>query len=272
MSEVARRSTSRKTPVARRGQRGFTLIEMSIVLTIIGLIVGGILKGQELINNARIKSQVAQIDNIKSAVLTFQDRYSYLPGDYPTAGSFGFTSGSTTNGNADGAIDAGNTSTPYIADNVTVVNTESEMVWPELTAANLLAGYITTAASPLLSATTANTADYLPGKISGTYLWLGTFQTSVPTAANANTNATQINLAVRLQGQNQGAAPTSGIKGLDMFGIDTKYDDGLPYSGSIIVTANSTTTNCVTAQNATGTYNSAPTGADLGCIPLFGVQ
>src|ERR1043165_1985480 len=66
-------------------QRGFTLIEMSIVLVIIGLIVGGILKGQELIESARQKNVISQIDMIKSGVTTFTDRFKGYPGDYSRA-------------------------------------------------------------------------------------------------------------------------------------------------------------------------------------------
>lgn len=65
-----------------RDQRGFTLIEMSIVLVIIGLIVGGILKGQEVIESARQKNTAAMVDQIKAAHNTFVDRYRSLPGDF----------------------------------------------------------------------------------------------------------------------------------------------------------------------------------------------
>src|SRR5262245_53419986 len=62
-------------------QRGFTLIEMSIVLVIIVLIVGGILKGHELIESSRQKNLVSQIDRIRSGTTAFVDRYKSLPGD-----------------------------------------------------------------------------------------------------------------------------------------------------------------------------------------------
>jgi prepilin-type N-terminal cleavage/methylation domain-containing protein len=66
-------------------QKGFTLIEIAIVLVIIGLLLGGVLKGQELITAARVRNIAAQMDGVKIAYLGFQDRYRVLPGDMTTA-------------------------------------------------------------------------------------------------------------------------------------------------------------------------------------------
>lgn len=62
-------------------QAGFTLVELAIVMIIIGLLIGGILKGQELIANAQTTATVAQIKGIDGALSTFRDKYSALPGD-----------------------------------------------------------------------------------------------------------------------------------------------------------------------------------------------
>lgn len=66
-------------------QKGFTLIEIAIVLVIIGLLLGGVLKGQELINTARVRSLSNNIDGITSAWFSFSDRYRAFPGDYSQA-------------------------------------------------------------------------------------------------------------------------------------------------------------------------------------------
>lgn len=66
-------------------QSGFTLIEIAIVLVIIGLLLGGVLKGQELINTARVRSLNNNIDGITSAWFSFSDRYRAFPGDYAQA-------------------------------------------------------------------------------------------------------------------------------------------------------------------------------------------
>ena len=62
-------------------QSGFTLVEIAIVLVIIGLLLGGVLKGQELINSAKIKNLINDLNGLSTAVYAYQDRYRALPGD-----------------------------------------------------------------------------------------------------------------------------------------------------------------------------------------------
>jgi prepilin-type N-terminal cleavage/methylation domain-containing protein len=62
-------------------QRGFTLVEIAIVLVIIGLLIGGILRGQELISSARVRNIVSQQTSIQAAFFGFLDRYKAMPGD-----------------------------------------------------------------------------------------------------------------------------------------------------------------------------------------------
>jgi prepilin-type N-terminal cleavage/methylation domain-containing protein len=69
-----------QAPFQRR-QAGFTLIEIAIVLVIIGLLLGGILKGQELINSARVKNLATDFRNIPAFIYGYQDKFRALPGD-----------------------------------------------------------------------------------------------------------------------------------------------------------------------------------------------
>jgi prepilin-type N-terminal cleavage/methylation domain-containing protein len=68
----------------RSKQSGFTLIEIAIVLVIIGLLLGGVLKGQELINSAKVKNMAVDFRNIPLFIYGYQDKYRALPGDHAT--------------------------------------------------------------------------------------------------------------------------------------------------------------------------------------------
>ena len=70
-----------------KSQKGFTLVEIAIVLVIIGLLLGGILKGQEMITQAKIKNVIADITGVSAAMYGYQDRYRALPGDDRNAGT-----------------------------------------------------------------------------------------------------------------------------------------------------------------------------------------
>jgi prepilin-type N-terminal cleavage/methylation domain-containing protein len=67
----------------KTAQKGFTLVEIAIVLVIIGLLLGGILKGQEMITQAKIKNVIADFSGISAAYYGYQDRYRSIPGDDP---------------------------------------------------------------------------------------------------------------------------------------------------------------------------------------------
>src|SRR5436190_23947219 len=80
------RAPSRPEPtMTRRLRSGFTLIEVAIVLVIIGLLVAGIIKGQELMTGARVRNVIQQHDGARAAFLGFMDRYRQPPGDFALA-------------------------------------------------------------------------------------------------------------------------------------------------------------------------------------------
>jgi prepilin-type N-terminal cleavage/methylation domain-containing protein len=76
-----------KTHSGKAAQGGFTLVEIAIVLVIIGLLLGGILKGQEMITQAKIKNVVNDFNGMAAAVYSYQDRYRALAGDDLQAGT-----------------------------------------------------------------------------------------------------------------------------------------------------------------------------------------
>lgn len=118
-------------------QSGFTLIELAIVLVIIGLLLGGVLKGQELLVQGRIKNVIADLNGISAAVYGYQDRYHALPGDDIGAGRW---AGAVA---ANAAVNGGNgqlTGT-YNAVNAVPTNAqETNLFWDHLRRAGFVAG------------------------------------------------------------------------------------------------------------------------------------
>jgi prepilin-type N-terminal cleavage/methylation domain-containing protein len=119
-------------------QSGFTLVEIAIVLVIIGLLLGGVLKGQELITQAKIKNVANDLNGMTAAIYAYQDRYKRLPGDDPSATRWPLTATlPTTVGN--NAVSGAYSST---------TNTdESRLFWAELRLAGFIAGATDTLAN-----------------------------------------------------------------------------------------------------------------------------
>src|SRR6267378_3615142 len=87
-----------------RRQQGFTLVEIAIVLVIIGLLLGGILKGQEMITQAKIKNVIADFSGVSAAYHGYQDRYRAIPGDDPNAGTRWTTAPAAQPGDGNGVV------------------------------------------------------------------------------------------------------------------------------------------------------------------------
>ncbi len=88
----------------RTSKAGFTLVEIAIVMVIIGLLIGGVLKGQAMIQNAKVKRVAKQADELRAAVMSFYDKYGMYPGDENIAA---IPPGADGEGNGTGQINAG---------------------------------------------------------------------------------------------------------------------------------------------------------------------
>jgi prepilin-type N-terminal cleavage/methylation domain-containing protein len=194
----------------KNNQSGFTLIEIAIVLVIIGLLLGGVLKGQELINSAKVKNLATDFRNIPVFIYGYQDKFKSLPGDDGNAPAhLGVASSVAPAGNNDGIIggrwdDAANS------------GTEAYNFWAHVRLAGLTSG-----------STILNAADYLPVNAVGGFIGI---QSGTSTAASAPLQ----------DSTNKPIAGTYIICSPNILGkfakqLDIQLDDGNTATGSMLV-------------------------------------
>ncbi len=206
----------------RRGESGFTLVELAIVMIIIGLLIGGILKGQELVANAQVTATVAQIKGLDGALSTFRDKYSSLPGDMlsPTTRLRDCTTAPCNDaGDNNGRID-----TPALGA-VPVLTSEGAVAFVHMAASDLISGVAITGGALTFGS-------YLPEAEIGGGFWLG--YTPDGTASGGITGMRPGHYLVMngLVGA-VAAASTTGVTSTQAGQIDRKMDDGNPDTGDI---------------------------------------
>ncbi|MDI9334851.1 MAG: prepilin-type N-terminal cleavage/methylation domain-containing protein [Cytophagales bacterium] len=237
----------------RRIARGFTLVELAIVLVIFTLVVTGVLRGQELINSAKARHIIDQKSSIQTAYLGFSNRYQLMSGDLTAAQASFVGSGvvaSTTSGSVvsgDGRID---------------INSESVLVFQNLTATSFLScascmsvtgnAAATTGNSPINSYSQSLQFGTVAASATGVY-WYDKLTTAMPDR-NVLTTGSKVTAAILQQ-------------------VDQKADDGVPYTGLFRQSTSDgadTTANCagmtvpgVVANTWTSTGNANCAGAWL---------
>ena len=190
--------------------KGFTLVEIAIVLVIIGLLIGGILKGQEMITQGRIKNAIIDFTGITAAYYAYIDRYKALPGDDIQANSRWPASvlPAGSSGNGDGVINGAYNATG-------AASVETQFFWMQLRAAGLVTGSASSPKQPVNFA----------GGIIGVQTGNGPAQGSAPSGMlKNNTNETGLIGAMIC---------SSGLPDRVAAAVDVQLDDGVTNTGSI---------------------------------------
>jgi len=117
--------------------RGFTLVEIALVLVIVGLLLGGVLKGEEMVAQARTKNAVADFNGVAAAYYGYQDRYRAIPGDDSGAGRWASGLAGDGNGQLSGAYNA---ACPSGHGQPAAGTAESCLFWNDLRSAGFVAG------------------------------------------------------------------------------------------------------------------------------------
>ena len=203
--------------------KGFTLIEISIVLVIIGLLVGGVLVGRDLIAAAQVRAQISQIEKYQQAVNTFKGKYDYLPGDIkdPEATQFGFRARSglyTSDGN--GIVEGASAGARHGGFQCG----ETALFWADLNTALLIEGKFTQ--SCISAASQTAVANQLPSAAIGA-------GNNIYAHSDSGINYFGMSQVIYVNGPGSIPATKLGLSVAQAYSIDSKMDDGYPQSGKI---------------------------------------
>lgn len=263
-------------PVANKKQvlkkNGFSLTELSIVIVIIAFLISAILKGQNLVNEARVQSIVSEVANLQVAANSFYIKYRKYPGDFDeaagaTTGNWWAVSAITKDGDNNSKIEFKNTATTPVY--------EGYVAWQHLSLAGMLTSPYPGSASV---EPTLNTGAAVPGtdvplsKSGGGYLIDYSSSASAYDATTAgaygilekNIMALGVPLATSASPVKVGGIITPG----QAMSLDTKMDDGAPITGSVRGADGSGATagNCISA----GVYKISLSGKD--CVMIFQIS
>lgn len=225
----------------RQSQGGFTLVELAIVMVIIGLLMGGILKGQELIANAKVSATVSQVKGVDAAINSFFDKYNAYPGDIinPQARLPGCTDAPCTGNGTGGVIGNARIEGGNVATSPALAN-EAGKMFVHLQAADLVSG-ITPANGTVFGGV-------FPTVRAGGGMWVAYTTNGLANSLPAGKHYAALAGTTGAVANGDGALNASTAAQ-----IDRKLDDGSPNSGTVQTVG----TNCFTGTGATAIYDEA---------------
>lgn len=229
-----------KVEVQADKQAGFTLVELAVVMIIIGLLIGGVLKGQELIANAQIASTVAGIKGIDAATSTFNDTYNAFPGDMVNATTrLPNCAAPCANGNGNSVLGS--------APNAAAANAnEALQYWIHLNLADLVSG-VDTSGTGAFGASMPTTN--IGGGLVAGYIATGAIANRTAAATGRGGHYLVLRTAANAAGAGTTLTPNQVAR------IDRKMDDGSPNAGTVMAIGGVGAANCASAATTVGVYN-----------------
>ena len=261
-----------KNPQSSIYNSAFTLIELSIVLIIIGLVAGGVLVGRDLIRAAEIRSIITQEQSYVAAVNTFKEKYNCIPGDCPNATDFFGVKAAgcndatdvthTCNGNGNGVLNIGISTTTN--------SNETFLFWQHLANSGLISAGSLSGVEGDLSEVHCIPGNNTPMPKLSNASWSAINQNNISFAADSDAfpldwgNFFAIG---KIDTAANGWINRSVLTPAEAYNIDIKIDDGKPASGSVVARWFLNCTNASSASDLSTTYNL--TTNVVSCIPQF---
>ena len=237
--------TSHWSVIPTLRQAAFTLVELAIVLVIIGLLVGGVLVGKDLISAAEVRAQVSQIEKYNAAVHTFQTKYDGLPGDLAATKAAAFGLFASTAASGFGHVYENGVIITY-SSNVSFLAGEPLIFWRHLSEAKLIdgsysattgtaAGNITADGAVAVTPTSVAmiNAHLPPAKIGrGASIMVG--------ALNYKPPHYYVIAGIKATNGSLFTGSTNSLTAQEAYNIDNKLDDGNPLTGSVLASDEAT--------------------------------
>lgn len=211
-----------------RLDRAFTLIELAIVIVVIGLGIGGIFVGQDMIHTSNLNKTISNKEKYIAAIMTFKTKYGCAPGDCPNASTLFPAENNVVDGNGNGLIESGNTDSG-----------EHFQLWLHLQLAGLIEGkYLGSAWTP---SGYHGTLDYYPGvnspksqlrdTVGYSIRWVGY---NPPYTSWVEVPGGDYGTIFAIGAAGYALYANGGLSAKEAKFIDIKYDDGIPITGKII--------------------------------------